>query len=161
MVMAPAVGEAPIARKRVVRFNGVPVVPQVTVATCAQVSPLPVSVGRSGVEPFELLIQARMRLFAVGVMLAVGHEVASVVLPLLVNSVAVTAAVAVPGSRTSEQATIKAPTKERRSAAVSDLPLVVLMPPLTWTPNLAVCRTRLYLSRSSIVRGASTDRANS
>jgi hypothetical protein len=71
MVTAPDEGEAPIARNNVVRFVGVPVVPQVTVATCTQVRPFPERVGVFGVEPLLLVTQARTRWFADGVMEAV------------------------------------------------------------------------------------------
>jgi hypothetical protein len=101
----------------------------------------------------------RRSLFAVGVMLAVVHDAASVVVPPPVNREAVTAAVAVPGSKTSKQARITARTKERRSAGVVGLTDVALMPAPTWTSTLPLRRARLHLSRSSIVRGVSTDRA--
>jgi hypothetical protein len=160
MVTAPAVGAAPIALNRVVRYRGVAMVPQVTVFTWTHVSPLPVSVGVSGgLVLFELVTQARIRVFAVGVMLDVVHEEASVPLALPVNRVWVTAAVAVPGRRTNDQAAIKAPTKERRSAAFLGLPVIALIPSSTRTSTSAVRRKRLHLSRGSIVRGVSTDRA--
>jgi hypothetical protein len=64
---------------------------------------------------FELLTQARTRVLAVGLILAVGYEALAVVLPPVVNWVAVTAAVAVPGTNASEQTKVTARTKERRS----------------------------------------------
>jgi hypothetical protein len=101
MVTAPLVGEAPIALKSVVVFKGVAALNQLTFVTGTQVSPLPERVGvPGGVVPIVLVTQARMRVFAAGAMDAVVYEVAFVVLPLLVSSVAVTAAaMAVPGRR--------------------------------------------------------------
>jgi hypothetical protein len=72
----------------------------------------------SGALAFELVTQARMRVLAVGLILAVGYEFKAVVTPPVVSSAAVTAAVAVPGTNASEQARATAQTKERRSAAV-------------------------------------------
>jgi len=114
----------------------------------------------SGALAFELLTQARMRVLAAGLILAVGYEFKAVVTPPVVSSVAVTAAVAVPGTRTSQQANVTAQTKERRSAAVLGLLLVALMRPPTRTPTLLLRRVRLDVSHSPIVRGVSMDRAN-
>jgi hypothetical protein len=111
------------------------------------------------VEAFEFETQTRIRVFAVGVMVAVVHDAASVVVPPPVNREAVTPAVAVPASRSSEQARITARTKERLSAAVLGLSLSALTPRPTWASTLAVRAARLHLSRSSIVREVSTDRA--
>jgi hypothetical protein len=101
-------------------------VPQVTVATWTHVSPFPERVGMSGVEPFELLTQARIRLFAVGLMLAVVHEVASVVLPPVVCELAVTAAIAVPGRTISEQVRIAAQTTGPKSIPILRSPFAAL-----------------------------------
>jgi hypothetical protein len=102
IVTVPLVGEAPMALYRVVRFVGVAMVPQVTVATWTHVSPLPETlVGRAGAEALELVTHMRIRLLAVGLMLAVTYELALVVTPPVVNSAAVMAAAAVSGRRIS------------------------------------------------------------
>ena len=113
----------------------------------------------AGALTLELETQARMSWSALGLILAVTYELAFVVTPPVVNSTAVTAAAAVPGTRASEQAKVTVQTKALRSAAVLGLLLVGLIPPPTLTSTLLLRRVRLHISRSSTVRGASMDRA--
>jgi hypothetical protein len=78
--MLPLVGDAPIARNSVVRAVGVPVVPQVTVATCTQVRPFPERVGMVGVFALVFVTQMRFSRFAAGVKAAVVYVDTFVVL---------------------------------------------------------------------------------
>lgn len=88
MVTAPALGLATMPRNIVQRRLEVPAI---RLAICTQVIPLPLRVGVSGVEDFELPMHAITSLLPVGVIDAVVYDVASVSLKAPVRGFCATA----------------------------------------------------------------------
>ena len=81
IVIAPDVGEAPIARNRLILLN-----PIVSVPIFTQVKPFPVRVGSGGRSAPIAYTHAKTSLFDVGVIEAVVYDVRSTLSPLVVSS---------------------------------------------------------------------------